>query len=93
MNITVAIKEYSTETGMSVAWELGAKLTFETDGDYTIIRANQAGMLTMARYFLTIAQSSVPAGAHFNVMGVLDQPENGQFFVQDSHELIIEKVD
>jgi hypothetical protein len=71
-----------TREGVRLEWEPeGTIAFFQTEP--AVIRGNRAGLVTLARHLLTLAQSEVPVGAHIH----LDQ-FNG--LEDESSELVLE---
>ncbi len=66
MEITVTIPEYSGE-GLRLDWENGFEIeTKITDGEI-LISANRAGLISLAKQLLALAQNSVPQHYHFHL--------------------------
>ena len=60
------IPEYSVESGLQTEWELGFDIETKTnDGTISII-ANKAGLISLAKQLLTLAQENVPVGRHLH---------------------------
>jgi hypothetical protein len=83
MELKVNIPEYSEE-GLRSEWEDGVEIAVKNDRDTMIILANKAGLISLAKQLLTLAQDNVPSGFHFH-FDDSNALENG------STELIIEK--
>jgi hypothetical protein len=83
MEIKLTILEYSDQ-GLQLEWEEGFEIkTAIINGDI-VISANKAGLISLARHMLTLAQDVVPVGhhLHFDEFNCLEE---------DSAELIIER--
>jgi hypothetical protein len=46
--------------------ENGFKIEVKIKGDIIAISANKAGLVSLARQLLTLAQDNVPSGSHFH---------------------------
>lgn len=57
---------YSGETGLVQEWEPGFVISVNTDEEGIVLKANRAGLVTLAKHLLTLAQLNVPTGAHFH---------------------------
>mgnify|MGYP001794245748 CR=1 FL=1 len=86
MIVQVDIPEYLPENGVETKWEDGFIISFERGYSAMMLKANSAGLITLARHLLTLAQADVPAGSHIHY----DEPI---LFERGSQELIIEKHD
>jgi hypothetical protein len=67
--IPVRIAEYTPEVGVSTWWDDDAYLRAEVESSpepTVVISGNSAGLLSLARHLLCLAQESVPDGSHFN---------------------------
>lgn len=83
MEIILTIPEYS-EKGLQFVWESGFEIRSEVKNGKIIISANKAGLISLAKQLLTLAQHDVPSGyhMHFDEYNSLDE---------GSAPLIIEK--
>lgn len=85
MKFELEIPDYNKHQGLRLIWEEGFRIDVkQQDIGSIVIKANEAGLLSLARHFITLSNSSVPNGyhIHFDDMNSL---EDG------SCELIIEK--
>lgn len=85
MDQTVSVPEYDPTTGLRFEWEADSVIRVLRTGDTTIVRANPAGLVSLARHLLTLAQERVPAGRHIHL-----DASNG--LENDSEELILERA-
>lgn len=83
MEIKLTIQEYSDQ-GLKFEWENGFEIKTEINDGEIVISANKAGLISLAKHMLTLAQDVVPTGyhMHFDEYNSLDD---------GSIELIIEK--
>lgn len=67
MQIALDVPEYSRDRGLQTTWEPDHRITVKThDGDI-VIRANTAGLVSLARVCLALAQEAVPVGHHVHL--------------------------
>lgn len=85
MKIEIEVPEYSRETGLLLAWEGDYVIHTQVDSSSCTIRANAAGLISLARHMLTMAQSNVPAGVHFHL-------DDSNSLEEGSIELIIDRL-
>lgn len=85
MKIEFSVPDYNVEEGLSYDWEDGFEITAKVEDSGIYIKANRAGLISLARHLLTLAQESVPSGHHMH-FDDLNSLEDG------SQELVIEKV-
>ena len=66
MEIKITVPEYSGE-GLSFEWEYGFEIeTKIIEGEF-IISANKAGLISLARQMLALAQDGVPENYHLHL--------------------------
>jgi hypothetical protein len=76
---------YAPDTGIKVEWEAGFWIDLRVvDGD-VLLRANPAGLVSLAKQLLTLAQQGVPAGSHIHY-------DAGEELEDDSVPLILERA-
>ncbi len=67
--VPVRIIEYNSEAGVSTWWNDDAYLRAEVESSpepTVVISGNPAGLVSLARHLICLAQSGVPDGSHFN---------------------------
>lgn len=52
--------------GLKAEWESGFRIAALFENGVVSIRANQEGLITLAKHLLTLAQPDVPSGHHFH---------------------------
>lgn len=67
MNTSINVPDYSPERGIELQWDEGFEITAQIDGNVVQIKANRAGLVSLARHLLTLAQAEVPAGRHIHL--------------------------
>jgi hypothetical protein len=58
---------YNPVTGLSYSWEDGFEIAVGSTPTEVIISANPAGLISLARHLLTLAQEPVPDGSHLHL--------------------------
>lgn len=86
MQITIHIPDYSPERGLSLEWDEGFAITVAKSGNGAIIKANQAGLLSLARILVSMAQTTIRTGYHLHL-------DSSNSLEDESIELIIEKLE
>ena len=86
MLVQIEIPDYLPEHGIQTEWDDGFTISFERGHSVMMLKANSAGLITLARHLLTLAQPSVPTGSHIHY----DEPNTLE---KGSQELVIEKHD
>jgi hypothetical protein len=68
MKVEINIPPYSPEDGVQLEWDDNFIIITTSDYNTIYIKANQAGLISIARHLLTLAQSNVPTGhlIHFD---------------------------
>ena len=84
MKIEFDVPEYDPKRGLKLQWDEDFLISVETHGPQVHIRANPAGLRSLARHLLCLAQDGIPQGRHFH-LDDLNSLEEG------SAELIVER--
>jgi hypothetical protein len=67
MERTVKIGSYD-DSGLHLEWSQGFEISvLERNGEVTI-KANEAGLVSLAQHLLTLAEKVVPTGAHIHLV-------------------------
>ena len=77
MKLEIEVPDYPAEQGVMRAWAQGFRIAVVTYGAEVVIRANSAGLLSLARHCLILAQDSVPDGFHFHYEVSSDHLQHG----------------
>lgn len=85
MEIKLNIPEYSKSSGFKYSWEDGFVIKADVIDDSVTISANRAGLISLAKQLLTLAQETTPVGCHLH----LDEYNSLE---EGSLELMIEKI-
>lgn len=65
MIVKIEVPDYSPR-GLRFVWEEGYAISTRMDGDTFVLSANEAGLISLARHLLLLAQISCPIGSHFH---------------------------
>ena len=83
--MTIEIPPYNKEDGLTISWK-GNFVIKTSYSDHTIqIRANKAGLESLAVQLLTLAQQNVDSGTHIHY-------DEGNSLEDGAVDLIIEKI-
>jgi len=86
MRKVVEIPGYVPTQGVRTEWEDGFIISFIPGSNGSmVLSANTAGLVSLARHLLTLAQSEVPAGSHIHY-------DKDRTLEPGSEELIIVKI-
>lgn len=85
MEIKLKIPKYNARQGLQSTWEEGFEIESSIADSQIIISANQAGLISLAKQLLMLAQAEVPTGAHFHY-------DENNSLEEGSMELIIQKI-
>jgi hypothetical protein len=85
MIIEINVPNYQKEEGLKYVWDDNFVIESSIDCNTITIKANEAGLRSLARHLLTLAQPDIPSGHHMHYDD-LNSLEDG------SCELIIEKI-
>lgn len=66
MKLEIEIEEYSQEKGLQLKWESGFSIHVQNEDKAVVITGNKAGLISLARHLLTLAQDKVLEGAHIH---------------------------
>lgn len=83
--LKINIPEYTKEKGTVSIWEEGFVIKSEVLNDQIIISANQAGLISLAKHLLFLAQNETPVNCHYH-LDELNSLETG------SKEIVICKI-
>ena len=83
MEIKLTIPEYPAK-GLEYEWENGFEIKTGISGGEIMISANKAGLISLAKQMLTLAQDTVPVGYHMHF-------DEYNSLAEESVGLIIEK--
>jgi hypothetical protein len=84
-NVTIAVPDSSPNHGLRMKWEDGFTIQARIEDGSVVVMANEEGLISLARLFLTLANPQVPSGDHWH----LDEHNSLE---EKSVELIIEKM-
>ena len=67
MRIELDVPDYSPEEGLRFDWDEDFMIEVHSRNDEVVITANRAGLVSLARHLLELAQVEVPPGSHFHL--------------------------
>lgn len=67
MKTEINVPLYTRSTGIRLEWDDGFEISVRTSGHETVIAGNPAGLRSLARLLLTLAQDDVPAHHHIHL--------------------------
>lgn len=85
MRIFVDVPEYYATRGVVLDWDPGYEVSMHVRGNEVTLQANQAGLRSLARHFLTLALDDVPVHAHVHL-------DSSNSLEDGSGQLIIERT-
>ena len=86
MRITLKLPDYTSEMGLRTQWQEGFSIATSGTTDCFILKANKAGLVSLAQHLLTLAQDDVPVGCHIHY-------DESNSLEDESIELVIQKTD
>ncbi len=85
MDITISVHEYVASQGIRLSWQPGSRIEMHSLAGEVVIKANRAGLISLANHLLTLAQENVPAGNHLHF-------DDSNALEQGSCSLIVERT-
>lgn len=85
MEVKITVPKYSPVNGLRLEWEDNFEISSNVQNNTVTITANQAGLISLARHLLTLAQVEVPTGSHIHLDDI-------NSLETDSTEIIFEKI-
>ena len=67
MERLVSIGSYDPTAGLHLEWSDGFEIEVQVHSGEVLIRANKAGLVSLAQHLLTLAEDAVPAGTHVHL--------------------------
>jgi hypothetical protein len=84
MRVVVDVPVPEDGSGVPLVWEYGFEIVVESPGE-CVIRANKAGLVSLARILLTLASDEVQSGVHVHL-------DDGNSLEDGSAQLVIERM-
>ena len=85
MLVSLDVSEYDPVRGLTLEWDNGFSIELSASGTEVFLAGNRAGLVSLARHLLVLAQDDVPAGHHLHLTA-------GQE-IESSVDLILERRD
>jgi hypothetical protein len=86
MNIELQVPEYSPSEGFRFVWDEGYEISTVMESEGMVLRANVAGLRSLARHLLGLAQAEIPSGYHIRL-------DDSTSLEQNSCSMIFERRD
>lgn len=86
MEVTVQVPDYSSDAGFRFEWDYAFTLEVSVEHDHVVLRANTAGLNSLARHLLERAPPSVRVAYHFHL-------DSDASLEEHSMPLLVEKID
>ncbi|MFD8323565.1 Imm32 family immunity protein [Kitasatospora purpeofusca] len=67
MEQVIKVPDIQPERGLQFEWEDGFEISLSATSAEVVLRANRAGLVSLARHLLTLAQEGVSSGAHVHL--------------------------
>lgn len=81
----IEVGSYDPKEGMTFNWVYGFEIEVHQEGESVIIRANSAGLTSLAQHLMTLAQIGVPSGNHVHL-------DSDRELEEGSLDLILERM-
>ncbi|MFG1689399.1 hypothetical protein ACGFNP_55275 [Nonomuraea sp. NPDC049269] len=85
MNLSIEVPEYRAGEGLGFAWDENFEIELTVRSTEVVIKANHAGLTSLARHLLTLAQVGVHEGSHIHLTA--DQE------IESDFDLILERME
>ncbi|SPL88241.1 unnamed protein product [[Actinomadura] parvosata subsp. kistnae] len=67
MDHLIDVPEYRSEEGLRFVWDDDFEIELRVTATEVVVKANRAGLTSLARHLLTLAQQGVRAGSHVHL--------------------------
>ncbi|KWT63771.1 hypothetical protein ADL21_01440 [Streptomyces albus subsp. albus] len=84
MEQVIVTPDYRPDEGLRFSWDEGFEIAVSVERSEVLIKANRAGLTTLARHLLTLAQEGVSDGMHIHLTA--DQE------IESEIDLILERM-
>ncbi|WP_078889836.1 Imm32 family immunity protein [Streptomyces sp. NRRL S-1813] len=85
MDLVISVPDYRVGEGLQFSWDDGFEIELEVGSTEVVLKANRAGLTSLARHLLTLAQQGVHEGSHIHLTA--DQEIESQI------DLVLERVE
>jgi hypothetical protein len=86
VKVSLELPNYSLETGVPIQWQGDFSISTSGTADCFVLKANKAGLISLAIQLLTLAQDDVPVNCHIHY-------DEFNSLEDDLIELVIQKTD
>jgi hypothetical protein len=84
MEIKLEVPEYNPDRGIKYHWENGFDIEVKLEDGAVVLKANTAGLISLANHLLNLAQEKIPSNYHLHF-------DDSNSLEEGSVELIIQK--
>jgi hypothetical protein len=67
MDKVISVPDYRADAGLLLSWDEGFEIELSVTEAEVVIKANRAGLTSLARHLLTLAQDGVSGGTHIHL--------------------------
>jgi hypothetical protein len=85
MKHVIEVPEFDLKSGLPLYWDTGFEITVRVVNEAVVVSANPAGLRSLARHLLLLAQETTPVGQHIH-LDDLNSLEDG------SSEIVLERT-
>ncbi|MEY9889903.1 hypothetical protein ABIA35_000058 [Catenulispora sp. MAP12-49] len=79
----VEVPDYEPGGPLRFAWAEGFRIEVDASAGEVVVRANSAGLVSLAQHCLTLAQAAVPAGSHLHLTDSVElEPGSGDLIIE-----------
>jgi hypothetical protein len=86
MERSIKVGGYTADCGLQLEWSPGFQIEVQAHSKEVLIRANKAGLISLAQHMLTLSEDPVPIGTHVHL-------DASRELEDTSLDLVIERVD
>jgi hypothetical protein len=78
----IEVPAYGPDSHLNFEWDDGFRIVVDRATSEVAITANAAGLVSLARHCLTLAQASVPPGSHIHLTDSVElEPGSGDLII------------
>ncbi|MBS2531720.1 hypothetical protein KGQ20_02930 [Catenulispora sp. NF23] len=79
----VTVADYQPGGSLRFAWAEGFRIEIDAAAGEVVVRANTAGLVSLAQHCLTLAQADVPPGSHLHLTDSVElEPGSGDLIIE-----------
>ncbi|MEJ8651669.1 hypothetical protein WKI65_27200 [Streptomyces sp. MS1.AVA.3] len=85
MDLVISVPEHRVGEGLQFTWDDGFEIELEVGSTEVVLKANRAGLTSLARHLLSLAQRGVREGAHIHLTANQE--------IESPIDLVLERVE